>query len=109
MAIELAYETISNPEELMGYPKLYKVYREDGVEVVKALAEFADAPEEDVVRYIKTFKTYLKSLVDSIPEVKTLPKDSDYVLNEIEHITSYLNGAIPRTIPGDEDLEAVEE
>ena len=99
MALEIVYETFVDTGEVFVFPRMYKVYKDDGQEVAKSLAEFSEAPEGSVSSYILQFKEYVADLIASIPEVDEIDVDGEQKLRTIVSAMSYLRGAVPVVKP----------
>jgi hypothetical protein len=95
MAVEIVYEIQEDENEFLVYPRLYKVFKNDGEEISKFLAEFAEAPEESVIAYIKEFKSRLSELVSAIPEAKYASVEEQAEFQKINQMALYLIRAIP--------------
>lgn len=108
MALEITYETSVDSNEVFPFPRMYKVYKDDGQEISKSLAEFSEASEGSVSSYILEFKEYVSQLVLSLPEVDEIDTDTEKTIRTIVSAMSYLRGAVPvaRPVePGEEPAE----
>jgi hypothetical protein len=103
VALEIVYETIKNNENIFDYPKMYKVYKDNNVEVDKIFAEFDQAPQDAVLAYLTEFKSYVSDLILSIPDEPVASKDTEKKIAALLGVGSYLRSAMPTVVIEDED------
>jgi hypothetical protein len=103
MSVETVYETVTNTENPLDYPKMYKVVKEGDQEYARVLAEFAEAPEGVVSTYISIFKSYILDLVESISEIDISDGEWEAKVSTLISASAYLKGAMPAYV---EPLEA---
>ena len=105
MALEIVYETSRNVEDIFDYPKMYKVYKNDGMELDRSFAEFASAPQEVVVSYIIQFKEYVSELLSSVPDSPIADSTTQKKIQTLLNAGSYLRSAMPGEVPVDPGQE----
>ena len=105
MSVETVYETVINTENLLDYPKMYRIVRDGGQEYARVLAEFADAPEGVVSEYISIFKTYILNLVESISEIDVSDQEWEAKVGTLMSASAYLKSAVPAYVePLEEEI-----
>jgi hypothetical protein len=108
MALEVIYETFTDPGEIFVFPRMYKVYKEDGQELSRSLAEFSEASEGSVSSYILEFKQHISELLLSLPEAEEIDAEAENTLRTIVSAMSYLRGAVPVAKPVNSEEEPAE-
>jgi len=96
MAIEVVYETSTDPIDV-GYPVIYKVFKDGNQEIGRSLVNFSDLPIGLGSSYLADFKAYLTNLVSTIPESDTLTLLETSKLIKLASSVSFLESYIPTT------------
>jgi hypothetical protein len=96
MAIETFYET-STDLVGVGYPVIYKVFKDGDQELGRSLVNFSDLPTGSGASYLKEFKAYLITLVSTIPESDSLDLLETSKLIKLTSSAAFLEGYIPPT------------
>lgn len=97
MAIEIRY--VVETTDAIGYPKVYKVVTQDGVESIRVSPDFGDvqanAPEV-LSEYYATVKAYLAEKIALLPESEVMSRESLSIVSKLANCFDDIYQLTPR-------------
>jgi hypothetical protein len=95
MTTTILYTIYRDVNNILDYPKMYKIYLSGEEELLRTLVDFSEAPRETVAAYVSEFRSYVSELLLSIGDIDTSTPEVASKLRALTGAASYIEGAIP--------------